>query len=194
MRDIVRQRSGRERDDERIRHPIGDGVEIGRVRHVATVPGKAGAFGVVLPGRVEADDEAIAVDDLEPAADVYGGGRHHLAALHHGELGGAATDVDVENACVFGTRHRGGAGAVGRQHRFHVMARRGAHEIPALFRHDAGNRLGVLAPQRFAGEDDGAGIDIGRIDAGRVVGIVDDGAEFRLIDVLLAAVGREGDS
>jgi hypothetical protein len=57
-------------------------------------------------------------------------------------------------------RERGGAGAVGREHRFHVVAGGGADEFPARLRNDPGDRLGILAPQRFAGEDDGAGIDV----------------------------------
>ncbi len=190
----MRQRPGRKRRDERIRHPVGDLIEIGRIGHVATIPRKAGPLGVVSPGRIEADDEAVVVNDLKPAADVHGGGRQHLAVLHDRELGGAAADVDIEDALPLGARHRGGAGAVGREHRFHVMAGRGADEIAALFRHDAGDRLGVLAPQGFAGENDGAGVDAGRIDAGGVVGIVDDGAEPGLVDVRLAAVGCKGDA
>ena len=66
-------------------------------------------------------------------------------------------------------------------------------EIAALFRDDAGDGFGVLAPQRLAGENHSAGIDGGRVDAGGVVGVVDDGAEPRLVDVRLAAVRRERD-
>ncbi len=74
-----------------------------------------------------------------------------------------------------------------------MVPRRGADEIAALLRHDAGDRLGVLAPQGFAGKNDGAGVDPGRVDAGIIVRTVNDGAELGLVDVLLAAIRREGD-
>ena len=159
----------------------------------AALPRKAGAAGVEFPRRVEPHDPAFRIDHLEPAADMHRGGRRHLAAFDHGELGGAAADIDVKDALALRARHRGGAGAVGRQHGLHVVPGSGADEVAALFRHDAGDRPGILAPQRLAGEDHRAGVDIGGVDAGRVVGVVDDGAEPRLVDVLLAAVGRERD-
>ena len=69
-----------------------------------------------------------------------------------------------------------GAGAVGRQHRFHVMAGGGADELAALLRQELGDAFGVLAPQRLAGEDHGAGVDLVGVEPGRLVGVVDDAA------------------
>ena len=54
------------------------------------------------------------------------------------------------------------------------MAGGGADELAALLGEQLGDRLGVLAPQRLAGEDDRAGVDILGLEAGARVGIVDD--------------------
>ena len=53
-----------------------------------------------------------------------------------------------------------GARAVGGEHGFHVMAGGGADELAALLRQHLGDALRVLAPQRLAGEDDRAGVDV----------------------------------
>ena len=130
---------------------------------------------------------------FRPAADVDGGGRGHLAVLNQPELGGAAADVDVEDALALLARHPRRARAVGGEHRFHVMARAGADEIAALLGDERGDCLRILAPQRLAGQDHHAGVDVGRIDAGGRIGLVDDGAELGAVDPLLARIGRERD-
>ena len=56
--------------------------------------------------------------------------------------------------------HARGAGAVARQHRLHVVAGGGGDEIAALLGQQAGDRLGVVAAQRLAGEDHHAGVDV----------------------------------
>jgi hypothetical protein len=66
--------------------------------------------------------------------------------------------------------------------------------IALAFSDDVGDRLGVLAAQRLTGEDHCAGIDRIRVDAGGGIGVVDDVAELDLVDVLLAAIGRERDA
>ena len=53
--------------------------------------------------------------------------------------------------------------------------------------------LRVLPPQRLAGEDDDAGVDVVRVHAGRRVGRVDDLAEAAIVDALLALVRRQHD-
>ena len=148
---------------------------------------------MIFSGGIEPDD-AAGLDHLEPAADMHRRGGDDLAVLDHGELGGAAADVDVEDALALGARQRRGAGAVGGEHRLHVMAGGGADEVAALLGDDGGDRLRVLAPQRLAGEDHRAGVDRIRVDAGGSVGVVDDGAELGLVDVLLAAIRRERDA
>ena len=64
-------------------------------------------------------------------------------------------------------------------------------EVAALLGQEPGDRLGILAPQRFAGEDDDAGIDILRLDTGGRVRPIDDGGERAVVDALVALVGRE---
>ncbi len=73
------------------------------------------------------------------------------------------------------------------------MAGGGGDEFAALLGEDRGNPLRVLATQRLAGENDHAGVDFVRMQIGGDVGVVDDGAEFRVVDALLALVRRERD-
>ena len=124
---------------------------------------------------------------------MHGRGRDHLALLDQAELGGAAADVDVEDALALVAGNPRGAGAVGGQHRFHVMAGGGGDEFAALLGQDRGDALRVLAPQRLAGEDDHAGIDVVGMQFGGGIGVVDDGAELGVVDALLALVGRQRD-
>ena len=71
------------------------------------------------------------------------------------------------------------------------MPCRGADELAALLGQDAGDALRVLAPQRLAGQDHGAGIDIVGMQSRPRIGVVDDLAERRIVDALLALVGRQ---
>jgi hypothetical protein len=48
--------------------------------------------------RIEPHDPADVVDHLQSAADMQRGRRGHVAVLDDTELGGAAADVDVEDA------------------------------------------------------------------------------------------------
>ena len=58
------------RCNQRIGHDVGDFLQFGGVDGVAAVPGKTGALGVMLPGRIEADDLAV-LDHLQAAADMH---------------------------------------------------------------------------------------------------------------------------
>ncbi len=142
-------------------------------------------------GGIEPHDAAGLVDHLQPPADVHGRGRHHIALLDDRKLGSAAPDVDVEDALAFLVRHFGSARAVGRQHRLHVMAGGGGDEITPLLGHQAGDRLRILPPQRLAGEDDHPGIDVAGLEAGALVGPVDDAGQRAIVDALVAGVGRQ---
>ena len=73
------------------------------------------------------------------------------------------------------------------------MAGGGADEVAALLGDQGRDRLGVVAAERLAGQDHDAGVDLVRTDARRRIGVVDDGAELRLVDALLARIGRERD-
>ena len=118
-------------------------------------------------------------------------GRDHMPLLDHRELGGAAADVDVENALILVMRDTRGARAVGGQHRLHMVAGRGADEFAALLRQNARDSGGVFAPQRLACEDHGAGVDLVRMQVCLLVGLVDDLAERGLVDQLLALIGGQ---
>ena len=69
-------------------------------------------------GRIEPGDLGGLVDYLQPAADMHRGGRRDLAFLDQRQLGGAAPDIDIEDALVLVMRHPRGAGAERRQERF----------------------------------------------------------------------------
>ena len=158
MRDVVRHRPRCDRGDQRVRHHVGDLLQIFAGGRVAAVPGKSGALGVMLSRRIEPHDLAV-LDDLQPAADMDRRGRDHFAVVEQAELGRAAADVDIEDALALVARHPRGAGTVSRQHRLHVVAGGGGDEFAALLGQDLGDALGVVAPERLAGEDDDAGID-----------------------------------
>ncbi len=147
---------------------------------------------MVLAGRIEPDDLAIR-DDLQAAANMHRGGRDHLAVVDHRKLGGAAADVDIENALALIAGNARGAGAVGRQHRFHVMTGGGGDEFAALLGENFSDAFRVFAAQRLAGEDDHAGIDLVRREACGAIGVVDNVAQLLVIDALLALIGRERD-
>ena len=135
----------------------------------------------------------LSVDHLQTPADVDGSGRDHAAVLDQRELGGAAADVDVENALALVGRYARGARTIGRKHCLHVMAGGGGDEIAALLGQEARDRLRVFAPQCLAGEDHHARVDVCGRDGSLLVGIIDDGAEFDVVDTLLVLIGRERD-
>ncbi len=191
MLDRVRHRPLGQRLDQSVGHAVRDHVEIVRPDGVALDPGKSGLAGMEFAGRIEPGDLGGLVDHLQAAADMHRGGRRDLAFLDQRQLGGAAPDIDIEDALVLVVRHPRGAGAERRQERFHVMPGGGADELAALLGQDAGDALRVLAPQRLAGQDHGAGIDIVGMQARARIGVVDDLAERRIVDALLALVGRQ---
>ena len=90
-------------------------------------------------------------------------------------------------------RYARGAGTVGREHRLHVMSGGRGDELAALFGENSGNAFRILAPQRFAGEDDDAGVDLVGRQFGGGIGVVDNGAERGVVDALLALIGRKRD-
>src|SRR5205807_230459 len=75
----------------------------------------------------------------------------------------------------------------------HVMPGGGADEFAALLGEDFGDALRVLAAERLAGEDHCASVDLVGMQAGGVVGLVDDAPERGIVDALLALVRRERD-
>src|SRR5262245_39323026 len=191
MLDRVRHRTLRERRHQQIRHARRDFVELRRREHVAARPVEAGLAGVKFSRRIEPHDPADVVDHLQPTADMQRSRRGHVTVLDDTELGGAAADVDVEDAFTLLVRQLRRTRAVGRQHRLHVVPGGGGDEIAALLRQQGGDRLGILAAQRLAGEDDHAGVDILWLDARRRIGLVDDGAERGVVDALVARIGRQ---
>ena len=73
------------------------------------------------------------------------------------------------------------------------MASRRTDEFAASFRKQLGNALCVFAPQGLAGENNGTGIDFGRLQASTCIGVLDDLAELHIVDSRLAGIGRQRD-
>ena len=109
----------------------GDPVEIGRPAGIAHGKRHAGGGGVVAAGRLGADHPAVLAGD-QPAADMQRCRPQHLAVVAQRQLGGAAADIEIEDARLSLMAGLGGTGAVGRQHRLHVVAGGGGDEIAAL--------------------------------------------------------------
>ncbi len=147
-----RQRPHPDRGDERIGHVCSDLVERGgRRRGRLCASGSPPARRDAAPAGSSRTMRPSCIDHLQPAADVNGGGRNDPAVLDQRELGGAAADVDVEDALALVGGYARGAGAVGREHRLHVMAGGRGDEVAALLRQQAGDRLRrsrAAAPRR----------------------------------------------
>src|SRR5260370_18731052 len=69
------------------------------------------------------------------------------------------------------------------------MPGRGGDEVPALLSEQNGNRLGIIAAQRLASEDDHTCVDVLCLYAGRFVSIVDDCTKRGVVDALVARIG-----
>ena len=115
------------------------------------------------------------------------------ALVDQGELGGAAADVDVEDELAPIVGHPRGPRAVGSQQRLHVVAGRRADELAALVGEKVGDRFRIFPAQCFAGEDDCAAVDLVRMEARTLIGVVDDVAQRAIVDALLALIRRQCD-
>ncbi len=75
---------------------------------------------------------------------------------------------------------------MGGEKRFEVVACRRAHEISALRSEQVSNGAGVIAPDRFASENDRAGVDVTRAEAGLLVGGIDETPQRLIVDAFTA--------
>lgn len=71
------------------------------------------------------------------------------------------------------------------------MARGRCDEIAALLRKQTSNRARILAPQRFAGQDHDTGVDVLRVNAAFLVGVLDNRAKLVVVDPFLALIWRQ---
>ncbi len=142
-------------------------------------------------GFLDARDAAAVVEADEAGADVDGGEVDHLAVGAKRDLRGATADVDVHHNRVVAHRAGGGAGAISGHHRFEVVAGRDRDHLAGLRREQFADLAGVAPAHGDTGQDQGAGIDLLRIDLGLRVLARDEGAELVGVDGLLA-VGRIG--
>ena len=141
----------------------------------------AEARGNLLHRWLDAGETGLGVLDQEAAADRDGGGRHDRPVLDQRELGGAAPDIDIEEARGADVRQCDRARAVRRQLALHVMAGRGANEPAGLLREQLGNGARIAPLDGFAGQDHGAGVDVGGVDAR--IGVAAANEAFELVGV-----------
>ena len=71
------------------------------------------------------------------------------------------------------------------------MTRRRGHELAAGLRDQGGDGLGILAPERLAGQNYNTGVDVARGHAGLGIGTVHDGPERRRVDFSILGIGRK---
>src|SRR5262249_49225489 len=187
------QRPGSDAAEQGVRHAVRDTRYCFRRRDIAAAPTVTGLRRKVASGGVEPHDALIRVYYLQAPSDVYRSRCGYPPVLDHCELRGAASDVDIEQALPRLVGCRRGAGAVGGERGLHMMPRGRAHELPALIGQQAGDGFCVLAPQCLARQDHHARVDIVRMQSGLLVRGVDDGAQSRLVDALLALVRRKRD-
>ena len=131
---------------------------------------------------------ALGIGRDQPAADRKGAEADDHAAVDQRQLGGAAADVDVQQAGVARLRQRHRAGTVGGEPAFELVAGGGANELAGLLGEQLVDGAGIAALDRLAGEDDGAGIDLILRQSGVAIAAADEGTEFFGID---GAVGQK---
>ena len=102
----------------------------------------------------------VTVHGDQSPADVERRGGQNPAVVDQREFRRTAADVDVEDPGprLVGGQH--GSRTVGGQHGLHVMAGGRAHQVARPLGDDGGDPLGIATPQRLAGEDDHAGVDV----------------------------------
>ena len=121
---------------------------------------------------------------------MHSGRGNKFTVLNQSELGGAATNVDVQNAVLFIVRTFGRTRAVHSQHGFHVVAGCGAYKLAALLCQNSRNRFAVFAPQRLARQNDGTSINFIGVQTRLLVSLVNDGAQCFGVHQTVAQIRR----
>ncbi len=103
---------------------------------------------------------ALGIRRNQPAADREGAEADDHAAVDQRQLGGAAADVDMQQAGVARLRQRHRAGAVRGEPAFELVAGGGADELAGFRGEQLVDGAGIGALDRLAGEDDGAAVDL----------------------------------
>src|SRR4029077_18247374 len=103
-----------------------------------------------------------------------------------GDCGGAAADIDVENATLSLSGEGDCAGAVGRKQRFEIVAGAGADKVATLRGEEIGDGPSVVSANRFAGENDGAGVHLPGSDFRFLISDVNETSKRLIVDALAA--------
>src|SRR4029077_839601 len=134
--------------------------DLRRGHAVSNLPVQSDLAGQGLTARLEHGNDTGAGSRAPPAADIKRRRAQDLSLCSHGQLGGAAADIDVENATLSLSGEGDCAGAVGRKQRFEIVAGAGADKVATLRGEEVGDGPGVVPANRFAGENDGAGVHL----------------------------------
>ena len=170
---------------------LGDRVQRALVARVARGDLHAGVLRDARAGASDRADRARLVPGDEARADVDRGGLLDATIAADRELRRAAADVDVEHERRRGVaRERDRAGAVRGEKALEVMAGRRAHELAGLAAEELDDRRRVLLARRFAGRDDGAGVDVVGRPAGLGVRALDELRDRVGVDAALRRVRR----
>ena len=173
--------------DDQIGHRGGDFVEAGGLDAAAEVEVQAHGRGVYATAWLD-PRHGVAVDGDQSPADVQGRGGQHPAVVDEREFRRPAADVDVEDAGGHLVRRQCRPGAVGRQHRLHVVPGGRTHQVTGPLGDDGGNPLGVSAAQRLTRQDHHAGVHILRLPAGVAVCRVEHPAQCDRVDLQIVRV------
>ena len=183
----------REHSHERVGHPRRDALDVVLAYLLAEVPAATRKGGKTPAGRVEACETPLPVDDDQTPAELDRRRADDVTGLDEGQFRGTATNIDIEKRRQVIVRHLGRSGAIRGEHRLHVVPGRRAYEFTAHLREHIGDSLGVLAAQCLAGENDRAGVHVVRMDAGSLVGRVDDASDGLIVDALIAQIRGQRD-
>ena len=151
-------------------HALDDLEEHAVARAIADCERHAGLLGEAPAGFLDARDVAVLVEGDDARADVDGREVDDLAALAHGDLGGAAADIDVHDAGALADRARGRARAEGGERRLERVAGADGDELARLPGEQLADGAGVAPAHGDAGQDQRARVDRRR-DRARRAGI-----------------------
>ena len=113
----------------------------------------------------------------QPAADREGGNAQNFPPVDQRQFGGAAADIDMQDAGIALLRQPHRAGPVGGERAFELVAGGGADEFAGFRGEQFVDRPGIVPLDRLAGEDHGATVDIVAAKAGLRVAVRNEGAE-----------------
>jgi hypothetical protein len=115
-----------------MRHVIRQRFDLRLSHAVANLPLESNLAGQRLAARLEHTNGTGVLGSDQPSTDVKRGSAENFSLFDHGQLGGAAADINIQNTTLSLGGKGDSAGAVRRKQGLEVMARAGTNEIAAL--------------------------------------------------------------